>query len=82
VVGIISRRDFSKIRRKNQMGLPVKAFMSTNVKTIGTVTSIVDATRLLVKHDIGRLPVVENGKLIGIVTRTDAMHYYYDLLPR
>jgi len=81
VVGIISRRDFSKIQRKNQMDMPVKAFMSTNVKTIGPATSIVHATHLLVKHDIGRLPVVENGKLIGIVTRTDAMHYYYDLLP-
>jgi len=37
--------------------------------------------RLMVKHDIGRLPVVENGRIIGIVTRSDAMAYFYDLLP-
>jgi len=35
----------------------------------------------MVKHDIGRLPVVENNRIIGIVTRSDAMLYFYDLLP-
>ena len=35
----------------------------------------------MVKHDVGRLPVVEDGKVIGIVTRSDAMLYFYDLLP-
>jgi CBS domain-containing protein len=35
----------------------------------------------MVKHDIGRLPVVENGQLIGIVTRSDAMRYFYDSVP-
>ena len=39
------------------------------------------AARLMVKHDIGRLPVVEDGKIIGIVTQSDTMRYYYDLLP-
>jgi CBS domain-containing protein len=35
----------------------------------------------MIKHDIGRLPVVESGLVIGIVTRSDTMRYYYDLLP-
>ncbi|CAB1077703.1 tRNA nucleotidyltransferase, A-adding (EC [Olavius algarvensis Delta 1 endosymbiont] len=39
------------------------------------------AAQLMVKHDIGRLPVVENNRIIGIVTRSDAMLYFYDLLP-
>ena len=39
------------------------------------------AVRLMVKHDVGRLPVMENGKVIGIFTRSDAMLYYYDQLP-
>ena len=43
--------------------------------------SPMEAARLMVKHDIGRLPVVENGRLIGIITRSDAMRYFYDLLP-
>ncbi len=39
------------------------------------------AARLMVKHDIGRLPVVDKGRIIGIITRSDTMLYFYDLLP-
>jgi len=81
LVGMISRRDFSKIKRENQLSAPVKAFMSTNVKTIEPGMSPMAAARLMVKHDVGRLPVIEDGRIIGIVTRSDAMLYFYDLMP-
>jgi len=35
----------------------------------------------MIENDVGYLPVVEHGKVIGIVTRTDILTYYYDLLP-
>jgi CBS domain-containing protein len=35
----------------------------------------------MVQHDIGRLPVVADGHLIGIISRSDVMRYFYDLLP-
>jgi len=81
LVGVISRRDFRKIRGEKQLGLPVKAFMSTRLKTILPGKSPADAARMMVKHDIGRLPVIENGKIIGVMTRSDAMLYFYDLVP-
>ncbi len=81
LVGMISRRDFAKIKKESQLGAPVKAFMSTDVKTIEPGKSPMAAARLMVKYDVGRLPVVEDGKIIGIVTRSDTMLYFYDLLP-
>lgn len=81
LVGVISRRDFRRIRRDDQLQAPVKAFMSTDVVTIEPGKSPIQAARVMVQHDIGRLPVVENGALIGIITRSDAMLYFYDLLP-
>jgi len=80
VVGIISRRDFKKVKSK-QMDSPVKAFMCTKVTQIDPGSSVVQAARLMIRDDIGRLPVVKDEKLIGIITRTDTMRYYYDLLP-
>lgn len=79
LVGIVSRKDFKKIKKDTQLKAPVKAFMQTNVMTISPGKSPIQAARLMVKHDIGRLPVVDNGRVIGIVTRSDAMRYFYDL---
>jgi CBS domain-containing protein len=81
LVGIISRRDFKKIRKEAQLQAPVKAFMSTRVITIEPGKSPIQAAQTMVRHDIGRLPVVEDGRIIGIITRSDAMLYFYDLLP-
>jgi CBS domain-containing protein len=79
--GVISRRDFKRVRKKRQLGAPVKAFMKDRVLTITPDKSPGQAVGLMIKHDIGRLPVVENDTVIGIVTRSDAMLYFYDLLP-
>ncbi len=81
IVGVVSRRDFKKIRKAKQMESPIKAFMSRNVITIEHDRSAIEAAKLMIKHDIGRIPVVKDDKVIGIITRSDAMMYFYDLLP-
>ena len=81
IAGIISRRDFKKIRKSKQMQSPVKAFMSRNIVTISHDRSAIEAARMMIKHDVGRIPVMQDNKIIGIITRSDAMMYFYDLLP-
>jgi acetoin utilization protein AcuB len=46
----------------------VRDIMTTNVVTIPSSTSIADAKRIMEAHRIRRLPVVDKGKLLGIVT--------------
>lgn len=48
----------------------VRDFMQTNVITIPSDTLITDAQKIMQQNNIRRLPVVDNGKLVGIVTRT------------
>jgi nanoRNase/pAp phosphatase (c-di-AMP/oligoRNAs hydrolase) len=81
LVGMLSRRDFKKVRKDNQLQAPVKAFMAREIHTIGPDAGPLQAARKMVRHDIGRLPVILNDEVIGIVTRSDVMHYFYDLLP-
>ena len=81
LVGVISRRDFKKIRKSNHMQSPVKAFMSREIVTISHEKSAIEAAKLMIKHDIGRIPVMKGDQIIGIITRSDAMTYFYDLLP-
>jgi len=82
LVGVLSRRDFNRLRKDRQLHSPVKAFMSrSRLQTIAPGASPLQAANMMVKHDIGRLPVVDDGEIIGIVTRTDTMRYFYDLMP-
>ena len=46
----------------------VRDVMTANVVTIPSSTSIADARRIMTTHRIQRLPVVDKGKLVGIVT--------------
>ncbi len=80
LVGIISRRDLNRVKAR-QWQMPVKAFMAREVISVTPMHSVAEAMRLLIKHDIGRLPVVQDGRVIGIISRSDAMIYYYDLIP-
>jgi CBS domain-containing protein len=49
----------------------VREVMSKNVITASPSMSLIEAAELMEKHDINRLPVVSNGKLVGIVARAD-----------
>jgi len=81
IVGMLSRRDFKRVKTETRLDSPVKAFMSTNVLTIDPGKSPMQAATIMVKHDIGRLPVIKDEKVVGIITRSDTMMYFYDLLP-
>lgn len=81
MVGVVSKRDFRKVKKAQQMQSPVKAFMSPNLVTITPEKSVMEAARIMVKYDIGRLPVLQDNKVIGIVSRSDMMNYFYDMLP-
>ncbi len=47
----------------------VRDVMTTNVVTVSSNTSLADARRIVDAHRIRRIPVVDRGKLVGIVTR-------------
>ncbi len=49
----------------------VKDWMSANPVTISASTTLPEAHRLMMEHRIRRLPVVEKGRLVGIVTLGD-----------
>lgn len=50
---------------------PVEMYMSCRVLTVEPETPVLKAGGLMLAHGVHRLPVTENGKLIGIVTREE-----------
>ncbi len=73
LVGIISRRDLDIAFHHGFSHAPVKGYMTINLKTITPETTLPQIESLMVTYDIGRLPVLDNGQLVGIVTRTDVL---------
>lgn len=51
--------------------LKIKDIMTDHVATVSPETTVVEAARLMQKHDIGSLPVCEGPDLVGIVTDRD-----------
>ena len=74
-VGIITERDlaYKIIAEEQSLDMKVREVMTKDLKTVQPEKSIKDAARLMAAHVIRRLPVVEGGKLVGIITIEDIM---------
>lgn len=77
LIGIITRKDLDKAQLHGFGLALVKEFMTEGVISISKEASIAEAHRILVFHNIGRLPVLDGKILVGIVTRTDLVRALY-----
>ncbi len=73
LAGVISRRDLEKAAHHGLGHAPVKGYMNKKPITISHETSIKKAQQIMIEKNIGRLPVVDNDEIVGIVTRTDML---------
>ena len=73
VLAAIRSEHYDDLKKtiKKVLELSIKDFMEKKVVTIDNNEDIYTAAKLMNKHDIDRLPVTENDKLVGIVTRWD-----------
>src|SRR5215475_2679761 len=55
-------------------GQKVAQVMTREARTITPETPLEDVVRLMERHRVKRLPVVQDGKLVGIVSRADLLH--------
>ncbi len=77
LVGVISRRDVDKALKHGLQHAPVKGFMTKDVVTVHPDLGWEEVQKLMVLYDIGRIPVVEDGQLVGIVSRSDVLRLIY-----
>jgi len=77
ISGIVSRRDIDKARAHGYGNAPVKAYMSKKVVTVDLEESVKEVQELFAEHGIGRLPVLKDNEMVGIVTRTDIIRALY-----
>lgn len=56
----------------------IEQVMAKNVTSISPSDTIKDAAKILSQKEFHALPVIDNGKLIGIVTTTDLINYLFE----
>lgn len=81
LVGIISRRDLERAQREGRGTLSVKSCMSHRVLTVGPDEPLKQALETMKAHNVGRLPVLDGAKIIGILSREDLLGYLYEQSP-
>ncbi len=77
-IGVVSERDFvRKIVAENTQAsdIPLSKIMSYKFRWVEPTTEIEDAVQKMLNHNIRRLLVLENKKLVGVITQTDLASY-------
>jgi CBS domain-containing protein len=69
IVGIMTERDV--LKNVSSLGRRISHVMSKNVITIDHGESIDNAALIMTEKKIKRVPVIDEGKLVGIITATD-----------
>ena len=82
-IGVLSEKDFVRklaAVNKNASETPISEIMSYIFRWVEPTTPIEDAIQKMLNNNIRRLLVLEDGKLVGVITQTDLAAYLRDQL--
>ena len=91
LIGLISLSDLQRVSFIDAYGkegtedtpiynmLDIKDLMIKKPLTASPQTTILEVSKLLASKEFHSLPVVEEEKLVGIITTTDLLHYFIEL---
>jgi CBS domain-containing protein len=91
LVGVLSQRDLFQAALARTLGygtvartrilrtIAVKEVMSEPPVTVEATAPVGEAARIMVEGKIGCLPVLDRGRLVGLVTETDLIRHAYGL---
>lgn len=71
LVGVLTRREIDRALHHRLGSAPVRSFMHTGEMAVSPEDSVAMVQQIMTNHGVGQVPVVENGHVLGIVTRTD-----------
>ncbi len=75
LAGFLSLRDIMKGRRAGQLKSPVRAYMTRHLLSASPQTPLRAIGELFMKRPVGHVPLVEDGRLVGLASLADYMGY-------
>lgn len=81
LIGLVTHRDILRaVATKGQCPVPASEVMAKEVRTTRPDARLAHAAKQLLEQKIGCLPVVEEGKLVGLVTEADFVRFALRLI--
>ena len=83
IIGIVSERDVIyclRDRGREALDLPVSEVMTAPAITVDSQTNVLEALALITERRIRHLPVVESGRILGLVSIGDLVKYRMDAI--
>lgn len=78
LTGILTLKDLASIyEEENNKYFPAKVFMKMNLITAHLEFTMHECRDLMIKEGIGRLPILENGILKGVIRKEEVRSFYY-----
>ncbi len=71
VAGLLTRRALDRALHHHLDSQPISAIMESGEVTVSPVDSLEHLQKLMAAQGWGQVPVIENGAVVGVVTRTD-----------
>ena len=82
-VGVVSERDFVQklcINNQNSSDVKISDIMSYKFRWVNPTTKIEDAIQKMLSNNIRRLLILDDEKLVGVITQTDLASYLREKL--
>lgn len=82
--GLITERDINRLfsEKACDPDTPVKEVMSSSVECVGLNTNIDSVVMTMIRKNLKVLPVLQEGKIVGIITQTDIVRAMPDIFPK
>ncbi|MGA2698233.1 MAG: CBS domain-containing protein [Methanoregula sp.] len=73
LVGMVTLADVNRTSPIDREAMQVRDIMTRDIITLPPTASVIDALRIMSTRNIGRIPIVHEDRIVGIVTRTDIL---------
>jgi|SRR5947207_9384753 len=78
LVGIISERDYTRkvaLKGKSSKQTPVREIISGQIIQANPENTVEECMRLMTEHRIRHLPVIDGGKIVGVISIGDLVNW-------
>jgi predicted transcriptional regulator len=73
LIGMITLADVNRTSPIDREAMQVRDIMTRDPISLPPTAPVIDALKIMSARDIGRIPIVQDDRILGIVTRTDIL---------